>query len=608
MKRINKLAASIAVVLSLGVVSQANALIEMESDSKGDALMFPVFYGYGENYFTIMNNDNNWIQGHLRFRGASWCGELLDMDIILSPGDVFVFRLADIDGDGFWEIDQSLDEKNFKYTGMLSSCGQEDANGNTLVKDKPNCMDQSSILIPEANNNDTPPGNITEALITHHRNVGQVEFIAEGVLLPRSTVTSAMGRMIDTNNAGKLATLGQRQVGNKLGTHLWSWVDGYNAYPTSDGVAPGFFQHEDFIAPETTRFAADVGNVLTGSAFINMVGQDYGLAYNAEAFINFRTTEHNHRVETYPKDEGVILHHESASAIPGNYWYVYGYKETGQQASIDTAGMESRISFNNTWGPTLADGDDYLSDSADYAWLSNVTENTDLFGQDGWDLRMGVNSITEVQEAVRRKATKTASYQSFSSFYYDNSDLSSWYVAFFPTMFYYGEDVNHWKGNVSLADTISGVNVTDELLDKRGYLSAAVEHLLNTAKPYNIEVWDINESAAAVTIESGPECVVSPCKFSESIIQSHEFPIREQVAVFTIKDLKRKFGPSGSHMNWDSGRVVMEVASRADICRGNEFSEACQAHYPGLLYTFEKASEAEYEQWRPMHRGAGPAN
>ncbi|MBE9562559.1 MAG: hypothetical protein IMF12_06825, partial [Proteobacteria bacterium] len=106
MKRVNKLAASVAVALSLGVMSQANALIELEANSTGDALLFPVYWGDSgvENYFTIMNNDDKWIQGHLRFRGAVWCGELLDMDIILSPGDVFVFRVADLDGDGFWEV------------------------------------------------------------------------------------------------------------------------------------------------------------------------------------------------------------------------------------------------------------------------------------------------------------------------------------------------------------------------------------------------------------------------------------------------------------------------------------------------------------------------
>jgi len=605
MKRINKLAASVAVALSLGVVGQANAMIELEANGSGDALLFPVFYGYGENYFTIMNNAPEWIQGHLRFRGASWCGELLDMDIILSPGDVFVFRLADIDGDGYWEIDQSLDPKNFRYTGMLSSCGPELADGTTPVKDTLNCYDQSSDLIPDPNNTDNPPGNITKELILHHRNVGQVEFIAEGVLMPKNAVSTNMPKFIDDSNANKLSGLGQRQVGNGLGTHLWSWVDGYMAYPNNDSAAPeGPFQDEigNFTVLEPARWAEDVGNVLTGSAFINMVGQDYGLAYNADALVNFRTNTHNHRVDNYidevnengvivtNHDDGVILHNESASAIASNYSYVYGYKESNL--------MESRISFNNTWGPTLADGDDYITGTDDFNWLDSVTANTNGFtGIDGWDARMGTNSITEVQEAVRRKSNG-ASYQSFSSFYYDNSALNSWYVAFYPTMFYYGEDRNLWRDNQQEASRRSAINVTDQLLGKRGYLSAAVEHILNTAKPYNIQVWDIEEKSAST--KAGPGCVVSPCVNAEVI--SQEFPIREQVAVFTIKDLKRKFGSTGVHMAWKSGRVVMAVAPRADKCVGSE--ENCEAHYPGILYTFEKASESEYEQWRPMHRGS----
>jgi hypothetical protein len=148
MRKINKLAAAIAVAVGVGAASTANAVIELKPNCLGDAMLFPIYHGYFENYFTISNMANEWIQGHLRFRGAAWSGEVRDFDVILSPGDVMVFRLADLDGDGQWEIDQSLDPLNFKYTGMYAyndmpfTC--KDSGGSPID----GCMEMSTTLIP----------------------------------------------------------------------------------------------------------------------------------------------------------------------------------------------------------------------------------------------------------------------------------------------------------------------------------------------------------------------------------------------------------------------------------------------------------------------------
>jgi len=161
MKKMKKLAVAVGVALSLGVASQANAVMEFQHGGKGDVVLFPYYNGSEgwENYYTITNDSPLWIQGHLRFRGAAWCAELRDFDIILSPGDVFVFRIADIDGDGEWELDQSLDIKNFQYTGLVEMADQGDMDlptshceGTDGEKHWP-CMDPSYGLIPEANAN-----------------------------------------------------------------------------------------------------------------------------------------------------------------------------------------------------------------------------------------------------------------------------------------------------------------------------------------------------------------------------------------------------------------------------------------------------------------------
>jgi hypothetical protein len=252
--------------LGLGFTTQANATISLESGGKGDALIFPVYNGNFENHFAILNDSDLWIQGHIRFRGAGWSGELLDFDVILSPHDVMEFRLADVDGDGFWEIDQSLDPKNFQYTGMLKECKAENTN-NTM----PNCMDQFSMLIPVAN------GKITQDLINYHRQWGYIEFIGEGVLNGMNHIV--MEKLI--TSAGSFAQDGQRRSGNKLGTHLWSWTDADKARGGND------------------KGATDVPNVLSGTAFVTVPGSSHGLSYNAEAFSNFRTATNPHRIDNY---------------------------------------------------------------------------------------------------------------------------------------------------------------------------------------------------------------------------------------------------------------------------------------------------------------------
>jgi len=624
MKRVNKLAASVAVALSLGVVGQANALIELEANSTGDALLFPVFYGYGENYFTIMNNDDNWIQGHLRFRGAVWCGELLDMDIILSPGDVFVFRLADIDGDGFWEIDQTLDPNNFAYTGMLSSCGPEGGSGTTME----NCMDQSSILIPDPDNNDTPPGNITAERITHHRNMGQVEFIAEGTFLPYDTtsklLSTRMADFIDPANAGKLAHLGQRKAGDKTGTHLWSWVNGYQAYPTCDttnGTAcqTGEFEHEDdatdmAINSDTNgrneeRLAGDVGNVLSGTAFLTQTGDSSGLAYNADVLVNFRTDAYgtnSHRVENYPDDIAVILHHEDSIAgnMPQNYAYAYSYDEYSNANRIQN--FEARISFNNTWGPTLADGDDYNQGTVSGDWLATV-ENFRDNNSDVWDYNFMLgttNSLAEVNAAVRTAGSDSAR-QDFTSFYMDSaafdksgksgSTLSSWYFAFAPTKFYSGEDNDLWFDTVR-AVRDAGYQRNNKLLGKSSYLTAAVNHLINAGKELNLEVWDIFENTP---MSDQPTCDRSPCL--PGTVISSDMVISDQVAAFSIDNIKNQFG-SGTHQGWDAGRVVMSVNPRENKFCDGLINSVCPQNYPFMMYTFDWSSEGVLSHWRPMHR------
>jgi hypothetical protein len=540
MKPLMKLAAAMA--LSIGVLPQANAEIQLKSNGLGDALIFPVFWGYPgvDNYFTISNSSSKWIQAHLRFRNGIWCAEQLNFDVIFSPGDVLVFRVADVDGDGYWEIDQSLKPHNFAYAGIGSSCGPDTDKGpNNSDSNLPGsatemCMNQSDLLVPNASD------TLDEGLLDQARNMGYLEVIAEGVF--DNMDYDDMAELIDPDKAGQLADKGQRRIGNKLGTSLWSWVEAGNGFATN-------------------RRASDVGNWLSGSAFITVAGSGMGVAYNAEAFDNFRTSHHKHRIDNYPYDTAVIIHDENAigqvyGPSPfGDYLHGFGPDEDRQD--------EEAMSFNNLWGPSLADGDDYNTPND----CSFSSTNPDI---DNWDDQWSdpnfssfANSICEVNTAIRARG------QIYTSFYfageqYNNATLSSFYFAVFPTKIFVGESQSLYSQTTHF-----------------GYLEKAVETLLIEGKPIYHEIWDI----------------IKPPPRSENKIT-----LAQCVSVYTIDFIKEFNAGSG---DFRQGKVIIgcdEAFGKACDPQNNLFGNAkLFPTWPFLGYTFEMDGSG-IGQWRNMQR------
>lgn len=634
MKKINKFAAAIAVALSMGMTPQANAEIEFHPNGRGDALLFPVFNGYVENYFTVMNNHNAFIQGHLRFRGAAWSGELRDFDVILSPGDVFVFRIADIDGDGMWEIDQSLDIKNFQYTGLGGTPEKGGMDGWTCSPEYnpdmkiPRCMDPSDKLIPKAAdlakvlNIDTAKA---QAIIDYQKHTGYVEFIGEAVLngLDYNIMEILLG-----NNPGAWVRH-QTKVFSRRGTNAWVWSDAPNDFNLDHGLS-------------------DVPNALSGTAFITIPGMGSGVAYNAEALVNFRTSATGHRIDNYrmvngdsldaadsdqvADNQAVILHHEDGASQAigpspmGDYVYQF---DNAIPRTIEDRTDEARISFNNTWGPTLADGDDYdipsLRTSEDIdldGIMEDDFDHSNVGGRHGLDHS---NSIAEVEEAIRLGVSKHPPAQPgpqvFSSYYFDGdlfdkscegngtkipnsatafcpnnplvrsrpdepasvarTTLSSYYFAFFPTKFFYGEDAR-------LA------------VSKDAYLLESIVRLLRLAKPVNLEVWDIFEKTGKSTIildNSVSPAVPVACP--ESLCQ--ERVVGYELSFFSIRDIKSWVDPQGDTIinNFRAGRVVVGIPVGAN----NPMDDTgYERSWPGLMYTFEWDGDTTLANWRPMHR------
>ena len=680
MKKLKKLTAAVAVALGLGFAApNASAIIEVESGGTGDALLFPLYIGKSgwENYYSITNNSGDWVQGHLRFRGAAWSAEMRDFDVILSPGDVFVFRVADIDGDGVGELDMSLDPYNFMYTGMLEANNQwfDPADGSQLRaygdltqaeslltsrcrvgksgdyltssdfvgRQYYPCMDLDAESLVDSAITAYYPGGIA-AFDTnnpgkreHQKTVGYIEFIGEGVLegMSHSLMASLLGSDAPANaNVSYPATrprlhdgvtehrnvnidAHQTDVFSGRGTNLWQWTNAENAFVTD----VDFDGNRIIDLSENTNLfdddlgARDVPNVLTGTGFVSITG-GAALAFNAEALINFRTANNEHRIDNYrviqtsetnpvvlvdgtdynPEFDAVIIHNEFNNASPAGLRpfgdYIYGANDTAEE---DLG--EASISFNNSWGPTMADGDDY-----DLTGFRVMTGDLD-------DFDSTPNSIAEVEEAIRLAG------QTFYGNYFDggsegsgvlnprgsaNLTQSSWYFSWYPTKFYYGETPN------------VGFDFAEDYDD-------VVEGLMGYSKGYGVEVWDINENPGVAVSVAASAC---PSPFIPSLYAdlypqcvgkdapAQVLALTEELSVFNITNLKNTYGLSSSSSiygeQYTAGRVVLSAIDNNPMDDGvliRPYFITRPASFPGLMYGFEFENDSSnLYHWRPMQR------
>lgn len=705
-----------AVALGLGFTApNASAIIEVESGGAGDALQFPLYIAKSgwENYYAITNNSGDWIQGHLRFRGGAWCAEMRDFDVILSPGDVFVFRVADIDGDGYGELDMSLDPYNFMYTGMLEANNQwfDPADGdqlrpygnltqgeNTLTsrcragvdgaymtssdftgRQYYPCMDLDTSSLVDESIKTYYSGGI-EAFDARHpgrrdhqKTIGYVEFIGEGILegmshaIMQSLLASAKPANTDVSYPDSRPRLHdgvtehknvnldahQTDVFSGRGTNLWQWTNADGGFATDVDVdGNGTID----VIESTALFADDLGardmpNVLTGTGFVSVTG-GHAAAYNAEAYINFRTAgENRHRIENYrtvarsagdtlgrPIDDfngdgvvadivtpvqlnadrnpalaAVIIHHEdgassSSATVPaGNYVY----------SDADNDSYEKSISFNNTWGPTLADGDDYDLSTLRPGSVVVPFGFVDDFDRHALSAAF-YTSVAEVDEAIRLAG------QTFYGYYFDSSSQgsgvlkpkgdktlsqTSWYFAWYPTKYYYGERESGFTMADFFGDTVDG--------------------LLTCGKSYGVEVWDINENPGTPVSVAANAC---PSPFIPSLYATlypqcvgQDAPpqvlgLSEELAVFSIDALKSTYGLDSTASiysdQYAAGRMVLSVLDDNPMndnlsdpyCGTGDLNVPKRTSFPGLMYTieFEDNGDGLYH-WRALQRNGSRA-
>lgn len=611
MRKLNKLAAAIAVALSAGVMApQAHAVISAHYDQEGDAMLFPVWYGVLDNYYTIHNNSNLWVQGHLRFRGAAWSGELLDMDIILSPGDVFAFRITDLDGDGVGEVDQTIDPDNFKYTGLTTSNKMMEFSDGLFPVLQAGDVAYDPSLYP----------NIDDAVLADQMAFGYVEFFGEAVLVG-CEMPPREGCDIDNDPTDETPL-------DDWPISAWAWDQ---ADPDMDNL------RDDLDG---------VGNWLSGQWWVAVPGASTaGMSGAALMFRDFRTDSGagTHRVDTqlYPDSE-VILHVDDPSEPDG--WYVYRFN--------DTDNYEKGVSYNNTWGPTLADGDDYMLcagaelnysilDATGTAPSANDVDNLVIqpvvqggasgqqlllnayrqsptgacydYWDDLWYPASGrVNSIAEVDLALNKNA------QQFSSHFFDggsNTDsgtppLLTFYFAHFPTKFY------RFEARRIVVGTPSVGNVLANYRDQFHLINHAVDTLLDDEldKTYDVELWDINENYGCMGgglstgsgsggtgtggtgtggssgyVPTSPAIPEKPCQYTFDY----------ELDLVAISDLKNTQSSVASGFPQGQSLLFPVESNLASPDEGIFLRS-----YPGLLYAFdiELGAGIDLAHWLPMFR------
>jgi len=179
----------IAAMMVFGLTCQSYAVEGLQWP--GDALLFPYYdarsvadggLGLTDNYFSITNHSEVWVQSHVRIRTGDCSVELLDFDIMQSPKDNFVFDIYQVEGITFASCDaNTLVDSGFNLNYDADGDGTND------------CFILSSATFPAMLSLITTCGDcatgaaIDAATATALVQKGYVEVIEEGNIQPDST-------------------------------------------------------------------------------------------------------------------------------------------------------------------------------------------------------------------------------------------------------------------------------------------------------------------------------------------------------------------------------------------------------------------------------------
>jgi len=180
----------LAAMMVLGLAGQSYAGGRYDG-GPGDVLIFTYYdartvaeggLGLTDNYFTVINSSEVWVQSHVRIRTGDCSVELLDFDIMQSPKDNFVFDIYADGGITFASCDtNTLVDSGFTLNFDADGDGTDD------------CFILSSATFPAMLSLITTcgdcetGGDITTAEAEALVKKGYVEVIEEGIVLPKTS-------------------------------------------------------------------------------------------------------------------------------------------------------------------------------------------------------------------------------------------------------------------------------------------------------------------------------------------------------------------------------------------------------------------------------------
>jgi hypothetical protein len=402
------------------------------------------------------------------------------------------------------------------------------------------------------------------------------------------------------------------------------------------------------------NYRVGTGDTVTGYVGIarTISPSDYTTARSANAAAHPKTlpttvTGFNPLAE----NRAVIVHNENGIVANSAGDYVYWW-ESGPETRCD----EQSIAFNNTWGPTLADGDDYEMSSSfinlaspfpqfnelpptSQTITNNKWDQLGILNANGnpWNLRgtgcpfqfsptaispiddfdcnwsfvrghSPVNSIAEVDEALRDAGqTFTAYYM--QSDYFDKSgeglqrndgiastaSLTTQFVSFFPTKFFHFELAK--AGCTAPASPGHAYTVFDNLIADRAIAMTSYPKLAT------VQVWDTEENPIGVPTNN--QCI-SPATLAECFTATQNINFPFEVGVMGIDHVKNVIAPGVAGQ--PAGRVYFDLLGGSDKLNTPTSlyagAGAGSNGFVGLLYAFEWDGfpPAVLAHWRSMHR------
>ncbi len=203
-----KKARLLAITLAITVLMLWSATAMAMMDEAGEQILYGYYDirteaqggpGLSDNYFTLTNTANAYVQAHIRVRTGQTSIELLDFDAVLSPHDVFTFDLFQdpTTGSTVWA---SCDPGTLTISGFgLNFDRNGDGTNDCYVLDSATFPNMTSLIM-------TCDATLTADEALAQTRVGYAEAILEGSFVTNAACTVAM-----------------IESGNYL---LYDWVDG----------------------------------------------------------------------------------------------------------------------------------------------------------------------------------------------------------------------------------------------------------------------------------------------------------------------------------------------------------------------------------------------